>query len=287
MARAIPPIDWPRLEPIEGGPAAPELCQLAERWTPADHPRTGAVGQVKLDGHRALYIGGQLVSREGQPLYQAAHSWMALQELERAFERPMFFDGEYVHPEGVEACGRPGGTVWLFDAVPLDIWRRDGATYPLDLRIDIMLDRGQYVFGPALGALVPFPLPSPVDVERKRAELEILGYEGLIVKERRGQYRRRRHGSWRKVKHWRTAPCRIVEIGAREGVPMMRSMLVIHEGHVNRIGSGFSHAQRVQFRAERDLLIGTNALIEFAGLTSGGLMRDAAFIGLEQEGGSK
>lgn len=277
-------LPWPGLATIESGPAAPELCQLAERWRPEDHPRIGALGQVKLDGHRALYIGGQLVSREGMPMDQAAHSWMALQELERAFGKPMMFDGEYVHPEGVEACGRPGGTIWLFDAVPLDVWRRDGATAPLDQRLAMLLDRGQHCFGPALGALAPFALPSVLDVERKRIELEALGYEGLVVKDRGSQYRRRRHGSWRKVKHWQTVRCRVVEVCGREGAGMMRSLLVSHEGKVNKIGSGFRHAERIQMWTARDHLTGSSALVEFAGLTSSGLMRDAAFVGLEREG---
>lgn len=273
------------LEPIEGGAAAPELCQLAERWRPDDHPAGGALGQVKLDGWRALYIGGPLVSREAHVLHQAAHSLRALQELERAFGKPMFFDGEYVHPEGLEACGRPGGTVWLFDAVPLDVWRRDGASAPFDQRIELLLDRGQHCFGPALGALAPFSLPSARDVEAKRAELEILGYEGLIVKQRGGQYRRRRHNSWGKVKHWRTVPCRITDVlgGAGAG---FQTLLVMHEGKLNKISSGFSRAQRLEIGIARDRLPGTTALVEFAGLTANGLMRDASFIGFEQEGGS-
>lgn len=278
---AMPDIAFPGIQPIDGGSAAPELCQLGERWAPADHP-SNAVGQVKLDGYRALYIGGPLVSREGFPLTQAAHSWRALQELERAFGKPMFFDGEYVHPQGLEFCSRPGGTIWLFDAVPLEVWRRNGTSAPLDHRLDMLLDRGQHCFGPALGALTAFPLPTAPEAQRKAEELIRLGYEGLFVKDRTSVYRRRRHGSWRKIKDWKVVPCEVAEVVT--GAGGFRALVVNHHGAPNRIGCGFSRADRIKLLARGDRLVGQTVLIEFTGLTASGLMRDATFVRL-QEGG--
>jgi ATP-dependent DNA ligase len=265
---------------IPGGPAAPELCQIADRWTPDLHP-DDAVGDVKLDGRRALYIGGQLVSREGEVMPQAAHSYRALQELERAFGKPMFFDGEYVHPEGLDACARPGGTVFLWDAVPLDQWRRERETSPLVDRRQMLLDRGQHCFGPALGALVPFPLPSKAEAKRKAGELIALGYEGIIVKKRSGLYQRRRSRDWLKVKNWRTVPCRIVDLVPHSvNILRIKGLLVTHEGKVNRI-TGFDHETQAAIYSQRSQLVGATALIEFTGLTSKGMMRDARFVGIE------
>lgn len=265
--------------PIEGAENAPELCQLLDRWTPDKHP-DGALGQVKLDGRRALYIGGQLVSREGLPMNQAAHSHRALSDLEGVFGKPMFFDGEYVHPEGLFACGKPGGTIWLFDAVPLDIWRRDGASAPFDQRIAMLLSLGQHCFGPALGALQPFPLNSPEDVIEKAAELIALDYEGITVKKRTGIYRRRRHPDWLKVKHWQTVHCRIVDL-AGPRFNDFTAVMVNHKGAVNKVSaSSMSRDKRIRLATARGDLDRWEAKVEFAGYTSGGLMREAVLIDL-------
>jgi hypothetical protein len=272
-----PPVDFQLPVRIEGGSAAPELCQLADRWSVALHP-DDAIGQVKMDGHRALYIGGQLVSREGLVMPQAAHSHRALAELETAYGKPMFFDGEYVHPEGLEACGRPGGTIWLFDAVPLDVWRRNGLSAPLETRLEQLLDRGQHCFGPALGALMPLPLPDAQAAIRKAEELWTLGYEGLVVKARKMGYDRTRSTRWLKLKQWRTERFRIIDVViSGEKLDML---LVTVAGRSQRVNFRYLDIMTRRTLA-RTVHAGDMALIEHTGFTSKGALRDAAFQGVE------
>lgn len=260
---------------IVGGNGGPELCQLADRWTPELHPER-AIGHLKVDGRRALYIGGQLVSREGIPMHQAAHSYRALVELERAFGKPMFFDGEYEHPEGLDAAGRPGGTIWLFDALPLEIWRVNGPSVPLEARIEQLLERGQDCFGPALGALKPFRCCRPGDAIARAHELWALGYEGIVVKSRDAPYDRRRSTRWLKLKRWRTEAFKIVDtVKTRAG--HLASILILVDGRQQRVGSGPALTPTTRQVLADLIRPGDMALIEYAGKTSGGLLRDASF----------
>lgn len=271
------PADFAKPSVIAGGDAAPELCQLADRWTMPLHP-SDAIGQVKMDGHRALYIGGQLVTREGVPMRQAAHSLRALDELEGAYGKPMFFDGEYVHPEGLQACGRPGGTIWLFDAVPLVAWQRNGATAPLDQRLEQLLERGQECFGPALGALKPIPLPNAVSALKKAEELWRHGYEGLVVKARKMGYDRRRSTRWLKLKQWRIERFRIVDVVV--SAQKLDMLLITVEGRSQRLNVRYLDITARRTLA-RTIKAGDVALVEHCGLTHKGALRDATFQGVD------
>jgi hypothetical protein len=271
------PADFAAPARIAGGDAAPELCQLADRWSVALHP-SDAIGQVKMDGHRALYIGGQLVTREGVPMQQAAHSLRALDELEGTYGQPMFFDGEYVHPDGLQACGKPGGTIWLFDAVPLVAWQRNGATASLRARLNLLLERGRHCFGPALGALMPIPLPTPEAAIRKAEELWRLGYEGLVVKAPSMGYDRRRSTRWLKLKQWRTERFRIVDVVV--SAQKLDMLLVSVEGRSQRLNVRYLDVMTRRTLA-RTVKAGDIALIEHCGLTHKGALRDATFQGVD------
>lgn len=278
----IVPVEFAQPTRIAGAENAPELCQLASRWTVADHP-DNAIGQVKLDGWRALYIGGDLVTREGMALHHASHSLRALKELERAYGEPMFFDGEYVHPEGLEACSRPGGTIWLFDALPLEAWQTGAGIYPLHMRLHQLLDRGQHCFGPALGALKSFNLggggAGAQAAVQKAEDLWRCGYEGLVVKDGNALYERRRSSTWRKLKQWRTAPFRIIDIVTSDG--MLALILISVEGRQQRLNV------RHLDKATRTILAtrikpGDRAVVEFTGTSEKtGALRDAVFVRME------
>lgn len=273
---------------IPGGDKAPELCQLMENWTPETHPRNALV-QLKADGLRCLYIGGLLVTREGMPFHAAAHALPALRELEAAFGRPMFFDSEYVNEDGLEAAiadmrrGVGAGTVWLFDAVPLEQWQRNVVTAPTSQRIEQLLTYGQRCFGPHLGALMPFRLDADGTLA-KLAEVRALGFEGLVIKDAVASYDRGRSSRWQKLKAWETTACRILDVlpgkDPTTGREWCRALLVDHGGRAQRIGSGFTAHTRRWLWSIAAALPGQSADVRHAGTTGGGMLRDATYGGL-------
>lgn len=269
--------DYQQPARIPGAQAAPELCQLLGRWSVADHP-DDAFGQLKADGRRAIYIGGDaglLVSREGVPMQQCGHSRQALAALERAFGKPMMFDGEYVHPDGLDVAARPGGTIWLFDAVPLNLWMNNGVTAPAIERVEMLLDRGKECFGPALGVLKPLPLGNAASAIALAESLWARGYEGLVVKRRGGRYSRRRSMDWLKVKNWRTQPFRVLEAVVRGG--LLSHIVISVQGKPQRFATGV--LGREQCGALASLIReGSMVAMEHTGWTSGGLLRDIRFV---------
>ena len=285
VARVIPD-DFYVPAIIRGGQAAAELCQLvAQTYDPHNHPADALV-DLKADGLRHLWIGGQQVTREGVPFKAASHVRPALLELERAYGKPMFFDGEYVNDDGLDASiadfqrGKGTGVVWLFDAVPLDEWRRDRCAAPLERRRDLLLDRGQTVFCDGLGALAPFRL-GVAETYAKARDIWALGGEGLVVKRGGSLYTRSRSDDWQKLKQSFNAICRITDIGLRPDGQAMRHLLVTYKGRTQRIGSGFSAEQRVLFARQAEHLVNNSeAVVTFSGETKNGLMREAAFVRL-------
>ncbi len=197
----------PRL--IRGAGAAPELAQLAGVWRSELHPADNIV-EPKLDGIRALYLGGtgrHLVSREGSPLGCAAHCLDALLDLEAAYGKPMMFDAEFMAPGGLTETlrafrrNRPvaGGTLWLFDAVPLDRWEAAAHTAPLAARRATLLAMGARVQRAQVGMVTGYPLDADATMTLARHFWK-RGFEGLVVKDATQGYQRGRNNGWLKLK---------------------------------------------------------------------------------------
>lgn len=271
---------------VPGGGNAPELCQLAGVWREERHPRN-AIAQLKADGIRCLYVGGLLVTREGQPFRAASHAMRGLRELEAAFGRPMFFDAEYTNEDGLEAAiadfrrGHGSGTVWVFDAVPLDQWQANRCTIPLRRRLEMLERNGANCFGPAVGMLKGMRLDLDGTIA-KAHELWALDFEGLVVKNADGLYDRQRSDDWQKLKRREHTDVRVMDCltAGERADKRLRGILVSHNGRTQKITAGFGAAERVAYAAGDYEVTGRLARIEHAGLTGGGMLRDARFIEL-------
>lgn len=189
-----------------------ELCTLAVKWD-GTVPADGLIVQEKVDGIRALWIDGQLVTRGGNAIGGTSHIAAALAQLERSFGRPMFLDGEFQVDDALRPTlrhfangGRYGdaGHLFLFDAVPLDAWRADTCQMPLMARLKALEAAGAALAGDAVSVL---PWRLCVTPGAVQGEVEVIweqGGEGLVAKVSASLYRRRRDAAWGKVK--RQAP---------------------------------------------------------------------------------
>jgi DNA ligase-1 len=188
-------------------PLPVEMVMLAGVWGSSPLP-AGWDAEEKVDGIRAARVDGQLYSREGVPL-DIPHIAAELERLERRFGERMMFDGEYQEPGGfldtlgwLSSRGKrtAAGTFHLFDAVPLEQWRRDVCDEPLTARrhfIRRALDDWQPDHVRAVEAR---PVATRGDVEALAGRIWRRGGEGLVLKDGASLYRRGRSPAWLKHK---------------------------------------------------------------------------------------
>lgn len=198
LRQPLPPRD-PR---FVHGPA--ELCQLAAK-APAELPAVNAgpnwVMEEKFDGVRLLWKAGTLLTREGNPAPFAEHLCADFQRLERRCGQRMFFDCEYVEPEGFLATlktmrrGEGKGVAHVFDCLPSDAWQ-DGGGGPLSQRRPMLVNAFGEWRPTGLRLVKQWPTGNPSVVEMKAREIWSFGGEGIVLKNRMARYERRRSAMW-------------------------------------------------------------------------------------------
>lgn len=279
---------------IPGAFSAPELCTLVEEYRDDVMPSDPVV-EVKLDGLRCLYIGGELFTREGAPFEAAAHCLPILRGMEANYGRRMFFDGEYIEDGGLEATlsafrSRKGaGCLWLFDAVPLDEWRagtpsRQGLIErKAGLRRQLLsVTEGRtnvavgYVEHQAIGRR---------DVEANAHAVWSAGFEGLVIKSEASRYNRKRTCDWMKVKQKMRSPVVVLDVlGKRAGgVDTAKSLLVRlavkSSAEAFKVPVAGALAQGV-WDAQTSL-VGSTVYVDHHGFTGGGVPREARLTSVQ------
>lgn len=209
-----------------------ELCQLAGEWR-GGVPEGGTWVEEKLDGVRACWIGGELLTREGVPIGGVDHIAYRLRSIEKAAGHGIFFDGEFLAPGGYRATLRhigqglrapEQGTFHLFDALPAGEWSQGGSHVPLyerkrqlqawaALAADPSVDwewrpgtKGREPIAPALAVIQDTWAATQADVERLANEIWARSGEGVMLKDAESPYRRTRSNAWLKYKQrgWST-----------------------------------------------------------------------------------
>jgi len=214
------------------------LCQLAGVYCGNIGDPAGIWCEPKIDGVRACWIDGTLLSgREGATMHGVEHIAERLRRLERAAGRPMFFDGEYqvdgdyratMRHMGHKARAQQEGSLWLFDAVPLDRWRADDDDRPLYARKAALTSwvaaveredgegglswewaagtHGRAARRDAVRLMPDEWLSEAAAVAARATEVWAAGGEGLVLKDAEAPYRRNRSMAWQKVKRegWST-----------------------------------------------------------------------------------
>jgi ATP-dependent DNA ligase len=203
LAPAYPPPPDPRFARPPG-----QLCQLASDWRRVLPPAQW-IAQQKIDGIRALWLGGDLVTREGIPIAGTDHIRAEILELERAAGERLFVDGEF-QVDGTLAAtarhfqrrGRYGdaGTLFVFDVLPHTQWLANAPEKPLTARAAQLQGMIDLVQPKSICVIPSRSVANAGDVVRLAETMWRADLEGLVVKRSDARYERRRSNSWLKVK---------------------------------------------------------------------------------------
>ena len=285
-----------------------ELCQLAGTWR-GDVPAHGTWVEPKVDGVRALWIDGRLVTREGMDLHGVGHIAAALRRLEAQAGVPMVFDGELLVGGAFGATlshiatkgARDAGTLHLFDCLPLADWRAGGTSEPLFARKARLIDlhkRAEAAWAadplswecqPVAGAPDATPLAIVPDswatdrahVEAIAAGIWAAGGEGCMLKDAEAGYCRARSNDWRKVKRSLVLRLPVVAVICRDDAPGRAVALACDlEGRRVRVPLQASIAERDRIWRSQGHIIGEMALVGAMERTAKGALRQPRFIGM-------
>lgn len=273
---------------LRGNDAGKELCQLVGDYT--GRVIGNQVVEPKLDGIRALWLNGELVTREGAPIHGAEHIAARLRWLESEACVPMMFDGEWVVAGSFaatlahfQARGGNGdaGTLHLFDALPMSVWRGEECCHALEVRktrLDAMLAEK------ADAAVRPMPWaylanPDPMEIEARAREFIAAGAEGIVTKQAGAVYQRKLGTVWQRIKKALTLDLTIVGYEADRARPWLLGVLIVDHGGVKvRVRAGFSDTERLALLCVGDGLIGQVAEIEAVEVTERGSLRSARWL---------
>ena len=203
-----------------------ELVHLAGEWR-GGLPDHGAPVEEKMEGVRAAWINGRLLTREGIEIGGVGHIAWHIQSIERACGRPVMIDGEFIAPGGFQATLRhigqglrapEQGTLHCFDCLHLDEWRSNDCDRPWYERKAMLASlvgmagdpatewewrpgtHGKEPDGPALAIVEDEWCSSDADVERMAQRIWERGGEGCMIKDAESVYRRERSNAWIKYK---------------------------------------------------------------------------------------
>ena len=102
-----------------------------------------------------------------------------------------------------------------------------------------------------------------------------LGYEGAIVKNVKGLYRKRKHRDWMKLKEVNDVDLRVESLVQGEGKyhGMLGAVIVKFKNKRVSVGSGFSDEERELYWKEPNLIVGKVVEIHYHEVTPDGSLR--------------
>lgn len=281
----------------------PDLVRLKEPPLLAHHvtdyrgrmPDGDLLVDIKHDGVRALWLGDELVTRQGAPIGGVAVAQAALMRLQGRYGRRMMFDSELIVDGSFYATSRhvafAAGKVaavnpqlFIFDAVPLDVWLgRLPPTSLIERRCELE-DKTALVDSDHLHCVRSVAFDDPADVESYAAGAIVDGEEGVVIKPAMSGYRRDRRQAWLRIKRTITADCRILGVTPHpESDDMIAGLVVDYEGKPIRITAGFTDENRRLLWAERAIITGRLVEIEAMEATTGGKLRQPRFVRIRYE----
>lgn len=269
-----------------------ELCQLVSDWRGAV-PIGGAIVEPKIDGMRALYLDGELCSREGSAIYGVDHILAALRSIEHELCVPTMFDGEFqvagsfnATVAHFKAAGGRGnaGTFHVFDMIPMRTWRGEDPCETLQARrakLDAWISGMAPIEDNAI-QLVPWAfMEDAAEIEAKARELIEAGGEGVVVKSALSTYRRNKSANWQRIRRSLTLDVPITGFyPLRENENRLGAIEGVLDGVRFKVAVGFTDAERDELWRVRETLVGVYMEVEALEITERGKPRQAAFVRL-------
>lgn len=270
------------------------LCQLVGDWS-GHVPDGGAIVEPKTDGMRALWIDGEIVSREGSPIWGTEHIAEQLRAMEYEACESLFCDGEFqvggsftATIAHFQAAGGRGdaGTFHLFDAIPMRTWRGNDVCEALEVRRP-MLDRLAAPFDGNEVRLVPWAfMTEAAEIEERAADLIAAGGEGVVVKHALSTYRRNRSANWQRIRKSLTLDIPIVGFTPLRGNDEALGALIgLLDGVRVTVAIGYSDAERVELWRVREGLVGAYMEVTALERTERGSLRQATWVRMRPDKG--
>lgn len=231
----------------------------------------------KMNGNRALYYDGEILSRQGKQFYGIDHIISDLDELQTMFDVPMVFDGEIIRRNidnlsdnenftigtGIlnsDAPEKPELMFVLFDLLPLDEFDEGESTATYKERLSVMRNIPYFIKDLDLHniELVDF-LYDGTDTNMIQYWLNVMDSEdkeGCMLA-RDVTYKCKRHNGLLKVKTFHTADLRITgfEEGKGKNKGTLGSVIVNYNGNEVGVG-GFSDYLRDEIWNNKDKYLG-------------------------------
>jgi DNA ligase-1 len=252
-------------------PEAPPLL-LAHAWDNEQDP-TGWWMSEKLDGVRAYWDGKQFVSRQGNPFFAPAWFTHGL-PADCPLDGELWIDRKAFQRTVSIVRRQDGGSRW--EAVKYIVFDAPAVPGPFEARQREMARVAREDCCPHVHVLSQAPCDGIAHLQQELAHIELLGGEGLMLRQPSSLYVSGRSETLLKVKRFQDAEARVVEHlpGSGRHKGRLGALLVeLLGGRQFSVGTGFTDAQR-----ERPPAIGSTITFRYQELTDGGVPRFPSFI---------
>lgn len=272
-------------------------CMLAHKFEESRVKSWPQIVEPKLDGVRVLAFIDQesnsvkFFSRSGKEFFTFEHLKEPLLALPAFDGAKVVIDGEIVsgsfnktvsevRKKDVQATD---AVFHAFDILFTKVFNADGksgvgGTY--ESRRKFL--EGLINFAPSdFIKLIPrYIVNSHAEIQTLYGKVRARGLEGLIVKDPKGLYHRRRNHAWMKIKNEEDVDVEVIgyEEGTGKYVDQLGALIIDFNGVKVNVGSGLSDSQRASFWEAKDELIGKLCTVEYHEITPDGSLRHPRFI---------
>lgn len=239
----------------------------------------------KLNGIRATYVQGKMISRQGKEIKGLEHITIPLKWVNSDIEEDMVYDGELIRknvdnlPDNdnfrlttsiVNAEGNDKSELEfvIFDCLLYDEFVNGSSKLKYKDRHNILNTVIEYIDTDAREDIRAVPIfyqgTDQSEIDKQLAIADGLGYEGLMLN-RDAIYECKRVNSLVKIKSFKTSDLRIVDAIEGDGkyAGALGSVVVEYKNNTVNVGSGFTDEQRKKYWAIKDELIGKIAQVQY------------------------
>lgn len=239
----------------------------------------------KLNGIRATYVQGKMISRQGKEIKGLEHITIPLKWVNSDMEEDMVYDGELIRKnvDGIpdndnfrlttsivnaEENDKSELEFVIFDCLPYQEFINGTSKLKYkDRRMELECAVA-YVDTDAREDIRVVPIfyqgTDQSEIDKQLAIADKLGYEGLMLN-KDAVYECKRVTSLVKIKSFKHSDLRIVDVLEGDGkyVGVLGSIVVDYKGNTVNVGSGFTDEQRKEYWAIKDELIGKIAQVQY------------------------